>query len=191
MATRKTNPTTWAACKAAVKNWPAAGVTALLRELYELSNENRQFLHARLLAEASTKTLEDAKARLAKIVSTGTLFRNQFRHSDAKRLVDQYEKATDDPVAIAELLLLDIELSFSIMEEVGDCEELVDHSFAVIGRMHEVFEKVPAARLTEFAERASTTAEAYSASFGYGISDEYCDFAAKWRERAGRPRAEE
>jgi hypothetical protein len=166
-----------------MKNWPAAGVTALLHELYELSNENRQFLHARLLTEASSKTLDDAKDRLAKIVSTSTLFRNQFRHSDAKRIVDQYEKATDDSAAVAELLLLDVELSFSIMEEVGDCEELVDHSFAVIGRMYEVFEKVPPERLTEFVDRASKTAKAYSASFGYGISDEYCDFAATWRER--------
>ena len=149
---------------------------------------NRRFLHARLLTDAAGKSLEDAKKQLAKIFSTTNIFKNRFRHGDAKRVVDQYAKATDDPAAVAELLLLDVALSFGVMAEVGDYEEMVDHAYSVLARMDETFEKIPTDRLAEFVTRASEIAAEYADAFGYGISDEMSGFAAIWREKVAGER---
>ena len=51
----------WAACKQAVKNWPAPGLLGLIKELYDLSSDNRTFLHGRLLAANDEKTRAEIK----------------------------------------------------------------------------------------------------------------------------------
>src|SRR5262249_18003268 len=101
-ASKKPSTTTWAVCKAAMKDWPRPGIVALLHELYELSDENRQYLHARLLQEESKKTREDIKRKLNQMLSLRVVWGNRFRHIDLKRVIDAFEKASDDPAGVAE-----------------------------------------------------------------------------------------
>jgi hypothetical protein len=43
----KKSAKSWSACKQVIQQWPRPGVIALIHELYRLSEENRNFLHAR------------------------------------------------------------------------------------------------------------------------------------------------
>src|SRR5688572_12891092 len=102
---KKRNSASWSNCKRVLQRWPSAGVVALMQELYRLSDENRRYLHARLLAEQQAQTLEEVKRKIARLLSPSIIDNDQFRHADVKRVIDQYERATNDPAAVAELLL--------------------------------------------------------------------------------------
>ena len=91
----------WGACKRALKDWPRPGVVALVQELYRLSDENRRYLHARLLTEHAAESLAAAVKAVKQMISADVVFRGRFRHADVKRIIDQFGKASDDPAAVA------------------------------------------------------------------------------------------
>jgi hypothetical protein len=96
MAKRRTRAASWAACKKAIAGWPRAGIVALIQELYHLSEENRRFLHTRLLDQLGEFNLEEVRKKITKLVSPSAVFDDSFRHSDVKRVIDQYGKASGD-----------------------------------------------------------------------------------------------
>jgi hypothetical protein len=190
MAKRKRNSTSWAACKAAIKNWPAPGLRELIHELYQLSDDNRRFPHGRLLPQAAAQTLGEATAALKRLTSVSSVWNDEFRHADAKRVVDQFAKATDDKAAVAQLLLADLEMSFKTFSEVGDFEPMVDHLYASLNRLDKLLSAVPAATLPPLVQRLVDIAARWGADFGYGISDELSGVAADWRQRVDDPQSE-
>src|SRR2546421_12652037 len=112
MAMSKKSSVGWGACKAAMRDWPRPGVIALLKELYELSDDNRRFLHARLLPDKAEQTLDETKRKLERMLSVQTVYADDFKHAQIKRVVDQYAKATDDPAAVGVLLLPHLRVCF-------------------------------------------------------------------------------
>lgn len=186
MARRKPAATSWANCKAAVKDWPQARLIALLHELYTASEENRRFLHARLLPQKAEVTLAEAERALKRLLSVSAAFDGRFRHADAKRVVDQFEKATGDPALVADLLLSDLEMSYRTFSETGDFEPMVNHIYATLNRLDKTLARLPPGFLLSRASRLNRLAERWEGKFGYGLSDELADFAAVWNERAGK-----
>ena len=185
MAKRKRNPAGWAACKRALSDWPLTGVLGLLRELYDLSPENRAFLQARLLpAKAAGETAAAVERRLRGMVSQSAVYGGRFRHVDLKRVVDQFAKGTDDPALVAQVLISDLEASCATLEAVGDFLPLVKHLLAVIWRLDKLLPTVPPAQVPPLAERLAELANDYGRSFGYGVSDEIMDLAKLWTARA-------
>jgi hypothetical protein len=185
MAKQKRSATSWSACKTVIKNWPAAGLQGLVHELYQLSKDNQRFLHARLLPEASAQTLEQTSRALAKVLSVSSVFADRFRHADAKQIIDQYAKATDDPVALCDLLISDLERSCKTFSEVGDFEPMADHLYATLNRLEKVSADLPTESLVNLSPRLKDLAQTWGRSFGYGISDELIYFASEWLRRAG------
>lgn len=186
MAQRKPASASWANCKAVLKDWLQAGLIALLHDMYKASEENRRFLHARLLPQAADQTLAEAERALRRIISPSAVFNGRFRHADAKRVVDQFERAVDDPVLVADLLLVDLEISFGSFGEIGDFEPMVDHLYASLHRLDELLATVPPGALVSRASRLNRLAERWGSSFGYGISDELVGTAELWNERAAK-----
>ena len=96
MEKKKSTPG-WGACKAAMRNWPQPGMLALIQELYELSDDNRRFLKARLLPEQAAQTLEETKLRVEKLLTVDRIFANKFSHSDcfnAHRIISDVTPVT-------------------------------------------------------------------------------------------------
>jgi hypothetical protein len=184
MAKQKQSATSWSACKSVIKNWPAAGLQELVHELYKLSQDNRRFLHARLLPDASAQTIDEACRALQKILSVTAVFNDRFSHGDAKQIIDQYAKATDDQTAICDLLISDMEMALKTLLEVGDYEPLVDHFYATMNRLAKVSEGLPIESLAQLAPRLKSFAKEYENKFGWGISDELSSFAEDWLHRA-------
>lgn len=191
MARRKPAAASWAGCKAASKDWPQPGLISLLHELYHASEENRRFLHARLLPQATGQTLTEAERALQRLLSVSAAFNGRFRHADAKRVVDQFEKATDGPTVVADLLLVDLEMSYNTFSEIGDYEPMVNHIHSTMNRLEEPFALLPPGLLASRASRLNRLAERWDGQFGYGISDELVALAADWNERAAKGEAPE
>jgi hypothetical protein len=99
-----------------------------------------------------------------------------------KRVVDQFEKGTDDPALVARVLMSDLEASCATFEAVGDFPPLVDHLLAVITRLHKTLSTVPPAGLAPLAERLAELAGDYGRCFGYGVSDDLVELANIWTD---------
>jgi hypothetical protein len=183
MSRRKASPTSWAACKQVLRDWPRPGVVALVQELYKLSDDNRQFLHARLLPQQAGQTLDEARRKLKAMQSPEAVFHDEFSHRDLRRVIDQYAKAANDPAGVADLLLSDLEAGFQTFSEVGDFEPIVDHLYASLHRLHDMLETLDAPARLPLIDRLQILGSKWGSEFGYGISDELTGIAAHWREK--------
>ena len=164
-------------------DWPRPGVIALVKELYELSDDNRRFLHARLLENLTDSNREDARRKIAKLITPATVFNNRFRHGDVKRVIDQYAKATDDDAGVAELLVADLSATLETFAEVGDVEILVDHAYASMERLHKTLDRLGPSHGLPVVISLQKLAQRWSGQFGYGLSDELDGLADEWETR--------
>ena len=185
MPARKQRAASWAACKRAIADWPRPGVIELLHELYQLSDDNRRFLHARLLDHLADYNREDARRELKKLLATRNVFANRFRHGDAKRVIDRYHKATGDDAGVAALLVADLDLSLKTFAEVGNDPMIVDHAYASMQRLHQVLETLAPDVARSVVVDLGSVASRWSGEFGYGLSDELDGLAAEWQDRLG------
>ena len=185
MAKRTKRAATWAACKKVIAGWPRPGVVALVQELYQLSEENRRFLHTRLLDQLGEFNLEEARREIKRLVSPSIVYKNAFRHSDLKRVVDQYAKAGGDAAGVAGLLVADIDASCETFEIVGDAPEIADHVYASMERLHKTLETLDPAEARPVVGALSLVASRWFDRFGYGVSDELDGLAVEWRDRLG------
>jgi hypothetical protein len=183
MSEKKLSAASWAACKRVVSAWPKPGLLSLLKELYELNDDNRRFLHGRLLVEQSAANRNDARRQIAKLINPTGVFNNRFRHSDVKRVIDNYAKATGDDAGVAELLVADLSDTLGTFSEVGDYEPLVDHAYASMERLHRTLERLGASEAAPVVIALQKLAERWSGEFGYGLSDELEDLATEWEDR--------
>jgi hypothetical protein len=177
----------WAACKRNLQTWPRAGVIALVQELYRLSDDNRRFLHARLLPDRTVESREAAAKLIGRMVAPQAIFNGRFRHADVKRIVDQFQRATDDPAAVAELLLADLSESLSSFAQVGDFEPIVDHIYATMVRLEKCLAKLDATVSPALVQRLDELARRWGSEFGYGVSDQLVAMAHEWRTRLENP----
>jgi hypothetical protein len=168
MPKRKGGVTSWVQCKAVMKDWRADEMLALMGELYQLNAENRLFLHARL-SGVSKATVKEANRTLGKLLSEETIWDGNFSHADAKRVIDHYARATNDPAAVADLLLSDLEMSFKTFSRIGDFVPMVDHLYATLRRFNKVFSDLPREMLPPLLERTNRLAKKWDSVFGYGL----------------------
>jgi hypothetical protein len=117
MAGPKTNDS-WGAIKDAVHNKPGAELVSLVRDLYELSPGNRQFLHARF--GTRSRELDRYRSSIRSALCPDPL----SRHPDpslvtGKRLIREYERATRDDAGAVDLMLAFVEAGASFAADVG------------------------------------------------------------------------
>jgi hypothetical protein len=117
MSTRKT-PDTWATVKAVVSGRPAADLLAVVRDLYELSDANRRFLHARFGARGYELERHREAIRAA-------LWPDPFSKTSklspltGRQLIRAYEKATGDEAGTLDLMLAYVEAGTGFAADCG------------------------------------------------------------------------
>jgi hypothetical protein len=184
MAKNKPLAPGWGDCKKALSSWPRAGIVALLKELYDLNSDNKMFLQSRLLPDEGLRAaLDMAKCKVRSMVNYARMIKGGFRHSEVKRLVDQFEKGCSDPTALAELLLVDLNAASEALEQIGDYVELVDHLYVMLGRLHKTLERVSGDQLRALVGQLIEFANRFGDRFGYGISDEFVGTAEFWAQK--------
>jgi len=175
--------TRWADCKKALRECSEAGLIQLVQDLYRLSDENRQLIHARLRLEGTDDLLQQTQDKLRKLISYTSVLNGRFQHKTVKHLIDQFAKASGDNVAVARLLTTDLYEALGALKELGDVTELVDHSFSIMNYLDKVLHKTLPAQRRPLIQQLIALAEMYGRSFGYGLSDSLLDMASDWKDR--------
>ena len=79
----------------------------ILRDLYQVSAENRRFLEARILSPSGE--IGRYRDLVRDAINPDPMSRRVISIAEAKRLIREYEKATHNPVGLADLRLTFVE----------------------------------------------------------------------------------
>lgn len=184
MAKKKSG--SWPQCRKVLSEWPQAMVLALIEELYKLGDDNRRFLHTRLLPSGAEQSLDETKAKLERMLSVSALYNNRFRHIEVKRFLEAFAKSAGDPYPVADLLITDLECGFEALGYVGDHEPMVNHLFSIMNMLGNYLSPLDGDPLARCVERLKALADNWGSSFGYGLSDEVVSLAIEWSDQLGQ-----
>ena len=117
--------TSWSQVKAQLKHWDKAQLTGLVQDLFDHSQENRDFLAARLLRDSIG---EQALAPYLKRIEAAFYNKrgwpqNRLNLKDARAAIREYQRATSDPAGTLELMLTHVEMGTKFTCEFCDITE--------------------------------------------------------------------
>lgn len=139
----------WSALKRKIKTWENPKLLGLVKDLFELSAENRNFLAARLLSgdtEDGGQGVSVAMPYRQRIhdafYDKGGWPRGNLRLADARKAIRDYRKATSDEAGTMNLMISYVETGTEFMQEFGgDDESLIDSLWSVVNDIEAVFSK--------------------------------------------------
>ena len=166
----------WSGLKSALRALDAAGLTAVISELYDASPDNRRFLHARFLG--SDTELEKYRALILDAVYPNLFGRKPVRIGEAQRLVRHFEQATGHGAGTLDLMLTLVEAGTELAADTGHGD---DAYFGSLEKMLlEAIERIrsmPANEWPRWQERLDGIVSR-SASIGWGYCDATRDIVA-------------
>jgi len=115
----------WSQVKTEIKQWDVARLTGLVQDSFEHSQDNRDFLAARLLRDAiGPQVLAPYVKRIkaAYYDKSGDMAR-RLNHKDARSAIREYHRATGDLAGALELLIVHVEVGTKFTHEFGDVDE--------------------------------------------------------------------
>ncbi len=113
----------WNAVKQHVKGWNAAQFTALLKDMYDSSSENRIFLDARVqLHSGGGAALETYRQRVIEQFFPKRGF-GKLKLAEARKAIRDYKKAKGSILGTAELLMTYVESGVKFTNQYGDIDE--------------------------------------------------------------------
>ena len=120
---RKERPR-WSDVKRAVKEWERAELLGLLRDLFQRSTENRDFLAARVLPETAGRVAaEGYRRRIIKaFYPRGAQPADRPAFAEARRAIRDYRKAAADPPGTLDLMIMYVETGTRYTLEFGDID---------------------------------------------------------------------
>jgi hypothetical protein len=107
----------WGQIKVQLKTLGLTELLELIRDLYQVSAENRQFLHGRLIPDA--QHLEKYRDRVVDAVFPDPLSRRRVRVAEAERLIRHFRLSTGDKVGTTELMLAFVEAGTEQAADLG------------------------------------------------------------------------
>ena len=121
----KSSKPTWSQIKARIKHWDKAQLTGLIQDLFGHSQDNRDFLAARLLRDSIG---EQVLAPYLKRIESAFYNKkgwpaNRLNLKDARSAIREYQRATSDPAGTLELMLVHVETGTQFTREFGDIDE--------------------------------------------------------------------
>ena len=122
-AKRTRKPGSWSALRRQLATFEKSALLALVKDLYEVSASNRDFIQARCQAgENGSEILEKYRG---KIVEQFYPARGEakLRLSEARKAISDYRKATGNLPGTAELLMTYVEQGAEFTSEYGDIGE--------------------------------------------------------------------
>ncbi len=136
--TKSSSKPTWSQVKAALKHWDKARLTGLVQDLFRHSQDNRDFLAARLLSETlGEQTRAPYLGRIeAAFYDKRGWPAKRLNLKDARSAIREYQRATSDPVGTLELMLVHVETGTQFTREFGDIDEAFYDSLCTT--LHEI-----------------------------------------------------
>jgi hypothetical protein len=177
----KKRPATWAQVKATLNTLDRTGLLGVIQNLYDASDTNRRFLHARFVPAASA--LEEYRRLVRAAVFPDPLSHRPIRLRDATATITEYKRATGDLAGTCDLMLEFVEAG---TEQAADLGFGDDAYFAALER--KVREVVQALDALAEADRDGVIARLvalgeYEEVIGWGYGDFLADVAATVQRR--------
>lgn len=160
----------WTAVKRHLKDWDVAQLTALLKDLYDSSADNRTFLEARTQATTSGgAALETYKARIVEQFFPKRGF-GKLKLAEARKAIRDYKKATGNLEGTLELLMTYLENGNEFTCQYGDISEsFYDSLCSVMDEISTLVVKEGVAAYGKVADRLDHVAvKANGIGWGYG-----------------------
>jgi hypothetical protein len=181
---KKKKPATWVDVKASLGRMDRPGFLGIIRDLYEASNFNRRFLHARFVPAAPV--LNEYRRLVRAAVFPDPFSQRPIRLRDGTATITEYKRATGDLGGTVDLMLEFVEagteqaadLGYGEDSYFGALERKVKAIVQSLDALAEVDRRAAKARLIKLGE--------YQGTIGWGYCDFLGDVAAKLQAREDR-----
>ena len=175
MQKKKSKNQTWIDVKRSVRKLEVSQLVELIKDLYQLSDENKNFLRARF--QAGSATLRKYK----KIISE-SLYPDIFEDDDdfdyekANKTIEAYAKATNDNRGTADLMIYFVEFGNKITLDYGDINERFYNELVEMYREAiKSVRKLPKSKQAAFRKRLKKIMNSAD-GIGWGYYDDLCHF---------------
>ena len=180
MRTPKKSPR-WSDVKKVLDGCDRNGLIGLLRDLYEASDTNRRFLHARYASSADV--LEDYRRRVSKAVAPDPLSSQRVRLRDATAAITEYRRATGDVAGCVDLMLEFVEAATAQTADIGGGDDAFFSALErkvreVMGALDDLPDKQRGAAIDRLIRLGQ-----YGGQIGWGYGDFLLDIAADLQKR--------
>jgi len=171
MARTSKSPTSpsWTGVKRLLAHASPAELMKLLRELYDLSPENRRFLQARFLSP--TGEIDVFRRQIRDALWPDAFSRRPASIAAAKRVIHLYARATGDEVGTLDLRLTFLEYGTAYAVDVGlDDERYFDSLMSMVDQVVGSLGRMPAEAAEQFHPRLAHLLDRGS-HLGWGYGD--------------------
>ena len=171
MMTSEKNPTSWSAIRKHLSGQSKEALLALVKDLYDASSDNRNFLHARVQTEAGGGTaLEKYRHTIVEQFYPSRGF-GKLKLAEARKAIRDYRKASDDMTGTIDLMLTYVENGTRFTCDFGDINAAYYNSLeSVLHEMTQLLRKEEPALYPQFRERILQL-DVYADRIGWGYGD--------------------
>lgn len=178
-------PDSWSSVRQQLITWDKPALLALVKDLYEVASDNRDFIYARCQAEkCNGKALETYKS---KIVEQFFPARGDGapKLGEARKAIRDYRKATGNITGTVELLMTYVENGTKFTHEYGDMDErFYDSLESVLDELAALLTGKARDLYPQFRDRLASV-EMMSNNIGWGFHDYIADVAAQLEMELG------
>jgi hypothetical protein len=169
--TSEKTPSGWSAIRRHLDVQSKPALLALVKDLYDASSTNRDFLRARVQAEAGDGTAVERYRRTIIEQFYPSRGFGKLKLAEARRAIRDYRKATGNLVGMIDLMLTYVENGTQFTRDFGDVNEAYYNSLeSVLGEMTKLLLKEQPALYPQFRERIQALA-AHADHIGWGYGD--------------------
>ena len=167
--TPKKNSLGWNHIRQALEGWDKPAMTGLVKDLYEASPENRDFLNARFEADGEGAALETYREKIVQQFFPDRGF-GKLKLSEARKAIRDFKKASGHVAGVIDLMLTYVEKGTEFTHEFGDINDAYYNSLeSVMNDMVKLLFKEGRNLYPRFRERIlHLRIHADSIGWGYG-----------------------
>ena len=162
--------TSWQSVRRQLNGWSKSALIALVKEFYELSPDNHDFLQARFVAEENTgASLEKYRRKIVEQFFPSRGF-GKLKLAEARKAIRDYRKATGNLEGTIDLMLTYVEKGTEFTNQFGDIDGPFYTSLgSVLNEMVQLLLRESPESYPRFRERTQKlTSHADRIGWGYG-----------------------
>ena len=181
-ATKK--PGGWSTVRQHLTTWEKSELLALVKDLYEVAAENRDFVHARCQAGEGGEALEKYRSKIVEqfFPERGD---GKLKLGEARKAIRDYRKATGNLPGTVELLMTYVENGTRFTHEFGDIDERFYNSVeSVLEELAALFRGAARELYPQFSDRLAKV-EQMSDNIGWGFHDSVGDVVWQLEDELG------
>ncbi len=168
----KSKKITWDNVEKSIKSFESSQLIELVYDLYQLSTENKNFLHARF-------SRDDTILLRYKEIISNCLYPDAMDENDdfakAKKAIKDYAKATGNADGTIDLMIYYVESGNQFTLDYGDINEFFyDDLIAMYEKASKTVLKLPQEKQELFRKRLEKIMKSAN-GIGWGYHDELCD----------------